>query len=297
MSRGNHGIGGTSSNKFTITGFINVPVQRSFRGDPDGNTLWLWNPVTDAEDIKPDLSPTANLGVVKKGRAPYPYLKIRFEGMDTPETHFNGGDKTPGPMVKQNYGYLARDQLFQLLGQSFEGGQDNPDVSLECHLNTKGKYYDSHKRVVGNVYLKGQEDSLNTQMMGSGYAFPMFYESMDQDDISTLREHAQQAYDSDAGAWREYTVTPVDGKQPIPAHRGNEINDWGDVNYPKFWRRWISYNYDPNGRPFETFVDWLAHLPNDKMADGSKVDRFSKAISAHDYRMLVMPHDLVFRDE
>jgi len=37
---------------FTITGFINVPQQRSYRGDPDGNTLWLWNPDTDMQEIK-----------------------------------------------------------------------------------------------------------------------------------------------------------------------------------------------------------------------------------------------------
>lgn len=129
-------------------------------------------------------------------------------------------------------------------------------------------------------------------------AFPMFYESMDQDYIKTFRKNAQQIYNNDAGAWREYATSPVEYILPIHAqHTDNGINDWGDVNYPKFWRRWISYNYDPNGRPYETSLHWLAHLTNDKLANGSKVDRFSKSISAHDYRMLVMPHYLVFRDE
>jgi len=78
------------------------------------------------------------LKVVKQGKAPYPYLKIRFEGLDTPETHFNGAREgelgTGGPMVKQNYGYLARDQLFQLLGKDFEGTAKKSNVRLECRM-------------------------------------------------------------------------------------------------------------------------------------------------------------------
>jgi len=101
----------------------------------------------------------------------------------------------------------------------------------------------------------------------------------------------------DEGAWIEYTVQPVDGLPPIHNNNDKEINYWGDVNYPKFWRRWISFNYDPNGRPFQTFVDWLVQLEDDKLANGSKVKRFSDAVSAHDYKLMIMPWDLVFKDK
>lgn len=287
--------------EFSITGFINVPIQRSFRGDPDGNTLWLWNPDTDQQDVKQDLSLDSNLKIVKQGKAPYPYLKIRFEGMDTPETHFNGAREgmpgTGGPMVKQNYGYLARDQLFQLLGKDLEGTEKKPTVRLECRMIKGKRFYDSHKRVIGKVYLEGnQKESLNMQMVESGYAFPLLYDSMKQQDKNKIRELAQEAYNKDAGVWREYTVRPVDGVPPVPDNYHGETNDWGDVNFPKFWRRWISYNYDPNGRPFETFVDWLKSLNDDKLASGSQVERFSDAVSPRDYRLLVFPWDLIFHD-
>jgi endonuclease YncB( thermonuclease family) len=279
-----------------ITGFLSIPLQRHYRGDPDGNTLWLWNPKTDAGDVKPDLSLGSKLKIVKQGRAPYPYLKIRFEGVDTPETHFNGGIGTAGAVVKQNYGYLARDLLFQLLGNAFESDLNGPQVRLECHRIKNGRFYDSHKRVIGQLYMDGREENINMQMIESGYAFPMFYEAMETQVIEDMRQRAQHAYDRDAGAWREYTVRPVDGSPPIPDNESGEIDDWGDVNYPKFWRRWISYNYDPNGRPFQTFVDWLAQLDDDPLARDSKAKRLSEAVSPHDYRLMVMPWDLIFQD-
>jgi endonuclease YncB( thermonuclease family) len=289
-----------SSKKFTITGFLNIPEQRHFKGDPDGNTLWLWKPETDFGEVKNDLSLDSDLKIVKQGRARYPYLKVRFEGVDTPETHFNGFSgqgSTAGAVVKQNYGYLARDLLFQLLGDAFEGEQGGPSVRLECHLIKDGRYYDSHKRVIGHLYMDGQAESINMQMIESGYAFPMFYEAMGTKVIEEMRKRAKHAYDRDSGAWREYTVRPVDGSPPVPDNTSGEINDWGDVNYPKFWRRWISFNYDPNGRPFQTFVDWLGQRNDDRLAQGSKVKRFSDAVSPHDYRLRVMPWDLIFTDK
>ena len=292
----NH-TGNQASQEFTITGFINVPLQRFYKGDPDGNTLWLWNPVTDFDDIKPALSLESELKIVKKGRAPFSYLKIRFEALDTPETHFNGGEGASGSLVKQNYGYLARDQMFQLLSESFEGRQEGPQVKLVCRLIKNNRFYDSHKRVIGYVYIEDQAESINVQMIASGYAFPLFYESMNADEITKMRELAQKAYDRDAGAWRQYTVTPVNGN---PAELGNdngEINDWGDVNFPKFWRRWITYNYDTDGLPTQTFVDWLMARKDDALASGSQVNHFSDAVSPHDYRLKVMPWDFIFRDD
>ena len=55
----------SSSRKFTITGFLNIPEQRHYKGDPDGNTLWLWNPQTDFAEIKADLSLDSDLKIVK----------------------------------------------------------------------------------------------------------------------------------------------------------------------------------------------------------------------------------------
>jgi endonuclease YncB( thermonuclease family) len=293
---------GNNGKKFTITGFLNIPLQRHFKGDPDGNTLWLWKPETNFDKVKADLLPSSNRKIVKQGRAPHPYLKIRFEGIDTPETHFNGYSgqgSTTGPVVKQNYGYLARDLLFQLLGSAFESSDESgPKVRLECKLIKNGRYYDSHMRVIGQLYMDDDSrDSLNMQMIESGYAFPMFYDAMGDKIIDEMRKRAKHAYDRDAGAWREYTVTPVDGLPPVANDTSGEINDWGDVNYPKFWRRWISFNYDPDGKPFQTFVDWLSQRSDDKLANLSKVKRFSEAVSAHDYRLMVMPWDLVFKDK
>lgn len=156
----------------------------------------------------------SDLGIVKKGQAPYKYLKIRFEGIDTPETHYNGWPGPTGPRVKQNYGILARDMLFQLLGIFFEGSENGDQVTLRCHIIKNGRFYDSNMRVIGQLYLQEQSDSINIQMVESSYAFPMLYESMSKDFKANIRDLAKEAYNNDAGAWREYTVTPEDG---IPA--------------------------------------------------------------------------------
>lgn len=135
---------------------------------------------------------------------------------------------------------MARDLLFQLLGEAFESEPGGLEVKLECHLINNRRFYDNHKRVIGQLYLKGQAESINLQMLESGYAFPMLYEFMGTKIINDMRERAKHAYDRDAGAWREYTVRPIDVSPPVPDNFNGEINDWGDVNYPKFWRRWIS---------------------------------------------------------
>jgi hypothetical protein len=62
----------------------------------------------------------SDLKIVKKGRAPFPYLKIRFKSMDMPKTRFNGREGTPGAFVKKNHGYPSRDQMFELLAETFK---------------------------------------------------------------------------------------------------------------------------------------------------------------------------------
>ena len=72
-------------------------------------------------------------------------------------------EKDSGSLVKQNYGYLARDQMFQLLGEAFEGGQEGPQVKLVCRLIKNNRFYDSHKRVIGYVYIGDQLESINVK--------------------------------------------------------------------------------------------------------------------------------------
>ena len=50
---------------------------------------------------------------------------------------------------------------------------------------------------------------------------------MDHQDKKEISELAQEAYNKDAGVWREYPVRPVDGGAPIPDNHHGEINDWG----------------------------------------------------------------------
>ena len=59
-------------------------------------------------------------------------------------------------------------------------------------------------------------------------------DSMDHQDKKEISELAQEAYNKDAGVWREYRVSSGRRRGSIPDNHHGEINDWGDVIFLNF---------------------------------------------------------------
>ena len=88
--------------------------------------------------------------------------KIRFGGIDAPESYFMGKKQTCIEDNKEIFcGQISKDKLIEKIGNN----------SVNCKVENKDKY----KRSVGECFLK--EESLSVFMVRNGYAFDWPYYS------------------------------------------------------------------------------------------------------------------------
>jgi len=129
-------------------------------------------------------------------------------------------------------------------------------------------------------------------MVRLGYAFPFLYESISPAMQQRLRQYAEAASTAEAGVWREYTAVPVD---PMPALK-EPIADYGQVNFPTFWRRWAEYRKS-GGLPGPKFVEWVKANKEKKLANApGGIKLFSDTIDPSSNRLLVKPWEIVFEE-
>jgi len=88
--------------------------------------------------------------------------KIRFGGIDAPESYFMGKKQTCIEDNKEIFcGQISKDKLIEKIGNN----------SVNCKVENKDKY----KRSVGECFIK--EESLSVFMVRNGYAFDWPYYS------------------------------------------------------------------------------------------------------------------------
>ena len=88
--------------------------------------------------------------------------KIRFGGIDAPESYFMGKKQTCIEDNKEIFcGQISKDKLIEKIGNN----------SVNCKVENKDKY----KRSVGECFIK--EESLSVFMVKNGYAFDWPYYS------------------------------------------------------------------------------------------------------------------------
>jgi endonuclease YncB( thermonuclease family) len=267
-----------------LQGWVNLDIQRQLGGSPDGDTLWLLDGevVKDIRGIGAKVLANEKInklrqhamGVIKR-------LPIRFQGIDTPETHFLG--------AKQNYGFLALSKLEEIGGMRFYGKRSELNVQIRCSVHQES-ILDPNQRVLGYVTLDGL--NVNTEMVRLGYAFPFLYDSISPAMQQRLRDDAKAASTAEAGVWREYSSLPV---EPIPESKQSSA-DYGLVNFPTFWRRWAEYRKS-GGIGGPSFVDWIkANKDKPLVAAPNNARMFSELIDPSSNRLLVKPWEVVFKE-
>ena len=89
--------------------------------------------------------------------------KIRFGGIDAPESYYKGKKQTCIEGNKKVFcGQISKDKLIEKIGNN----------SLNCEIE---KNKDRYKRLVGECFIKGE--SLSVFMVRNGYAFDWPYYS------------------------------------------------------------------------------------------------------------------------
>jgi len=99
-----------------------------------------------------------------------------------------------------------------------------------------------HLRFIGNIIVKvkGKEADANLWLCEQGWAFPTFYSSMMNDEISELITLGEKARKNKSGIWGKVTsdLTMFDPKLLFRSHGApNAAQDKGPVIMPKLFRR------------------------------------------------------------
>ncbi len=122
--------------------------------------------------------------------------KIRFGGIDAPESYYRGKKQTCIENNKKVFcGQISKDKLIEKIGNN----------SLNCKIEKKK---DKYKRSVGECFLK--DESLSVFMVRNGYAFDWLYYSKGK--FANDQEYAKM---NKLGFWNMNFEYPWEWKEKI----------------------------------------------------------------------------------
>jgi len=202
-----------------------------------------------------------------KGRTTKPPIKngqitIRLQGIDATELHFQ-----PSPLSKAEQKGLSqakRDAYHavthpyrQLLGATatktlhdFLASAGN--ATLNCRVFTQvdhpNEVFDTYGRLVGDieVTVHGRTINLNHWLVETGWAFPTFYTSMTNEEITGFLDLAKKARSNKAPVWKflSKTIGPFDFNLREPKKGDTSVlaTDKGPVIVPKLFRRYTNWS-------------------------------------------------------
>src|SRR5262249_31232581 len=172
-------------------------------------------------------------------------IKIRLQGIDTPELHlpviakFHPSKK--GKFTnefRQPYGAGAANALHDHLTVLADPpGSTLVHAAFVTRVNSPNNTIDSHGRFVGDVIVgTAAGKSINTWLVEQGWALPLFYDSMTDKEIQTLLDAWKVGRKKSArpGKSRQKDLQPFDPTRNVD---NAKLPDRGKLNIPKIFRR------------------------------------------------------------
>jgi endonuclease YncB( thermonuclease family) len=176
-------------------------------------------------------------------------IKIRLQGIDTPELHLPVIAKRDpskqgkyGNEFRQFYGAGAANALHDYL-KTFGGSNGNTKIhaTFVSYVNTPNDAIDSHGRFVGDILVgTAGAKSINTWLVENGWAFPLFYDSMTKSEVQTLL-NAWNAGRSLGNRPGKAFQKPLQAFDPNRNVNNATLPDPGNVNFPKIFRRQATF--------------------------------------------------------
>jgi endonuclease YncB( thermonuclease family) len=248
-------------------------------------------------------------------------IKIRLQGIDTPELHYPalGGniDSTKKGTYKnefrQPYGAAAANALHKYL-QSFLEADSGTVIhaTFVTKINTANEAVDSHGRFVGDILVgTAAAQSINTWLVANGWAFPLFYDSMTDKEVKTLVD-AWKIGKKIAARPEKSLRKPLQSFVPGRNVDNAKLPDRAKLNIPKIFRRQAQFwtevagpltrtefvallNKGIKGKPDAAFpLDYF--LKNFKHLDPKKRVSLADKISSQG-NTLFSPEGLVFKED
>ena len=247
-------------------------------------------------------------------------IKIRLQGVDTPELHYPViATRDPakkgkyGNEFRQPYGAGAANALHDYLSGSVSpGGSTLTYATFVTHVKGPGDAIDSHGRFVGDIIVgTSAGKSINTWLVENGWAFPLLYDSMTLPEIQTIVDawKVGRAIAARPGRAIQKLLQPFDPNMNVNNAR---LPDGGKVNFPKIFRRQATFWTEVAGplTPAD-FVQLLKKGRKGKPDTAYPLDYFLSNIDNLDPKKrvklaskigsqgqtLFKPEDLVFRED
>jgi len=187
-------------------------------------------------------------GKVKQTITAKSEIKIRLQGIDTPELHYPViGKRDPSKKGKfsdfrQPYGASAASALqAHLQGLLPSGGGTVIPARFVTQINKPDDAIDSHGRFVGDIIVgTAASQSINTWLIEQGWAFPLFYDSMTVSEITTLLD-AWKTGQAVGGRPGKAMQKALQAFKPDMSGKNAKLPDAGKLNFPKIFRRQATF--------------------------------------------------------
>lgn len=230
--------------------------------------------IKDKDKVKP-------VSVVKHQKTEKPYITTRLQGIDAPELHYRMYGPLRRKVTKEQHDifselnkkeyrqYYAETSTValknELLKYSDNGVLDCTFVSY--NIDKPSDICDVYGRFVGDILVGNEKVNANHWLLENGWVFPAFYDSMDENEITVLRD--LYALGIGKGKTLKYysrELIPFDyglcfRKDGLPAPE----KDIGQVNFPKIYRRQCYYTMLNEAKIEE--VDFKGYLAKQKGSD------------------------------
>jgi len=247
-------------------------------------------------------------------------IKIRLQGIDTPELHYpviaTWDPSKKGKFqneFRQPYGAGAADALHAHLQSLIGTGSGTVmNATFVTQIDRPADAVDSHGRFVGDIIVgTAAGQSINTWLVENGWAYPLLYDSMTDIEVRTIVNawKTGQALGGRPGKALSKALRPFDGTRNV---NNAKLPDGGKTNFPKIFRRqatfWASVpgplppaefvamlNQGLKGKPDTAYpLDYF--LANIDHLNPKKRVKFADKIGAKG-QMLFKPEGLVFKED
>jgi endonuclease YncB( thermonuclease family) len=289
--------------------------------DPNNSFLFSASPTLKPKVTKKFIGAVVNdRGKLKKVITAKDEIKIRLQGIDTPELHFPViGKFHPSKKGKfanefrQPFGAGAANALHHhLKGLVGAGGGTVIHATFVTQISQPNDAIDSHGRFVGDIIVgTSAPTSVNTWLVENGWAYPLLYDSMTATEVQTILKawSAGKSLGARPGKAFAKALQPFDPTMNV----GNaKLPDAGKVNFPKIFRRqatfWSQVAGPLTAAEFVTLINkGLARKPDTAYPtpyflshigklDPKKRVKFASQIGAQG-QALFTPADPVFRED
>jgi endonuclease YncB( thermonuclease family) len=268
--------------KFRVVGY--APDGDSVKFHADKDTLW---DKLDGPKVKLDA----------RGNA-----QLRFEGIDTPETHYQGRHQPLGPADAATDFTLSAMGITNVVWGPTRGRVTSAQDDVPGHILTRAT--ERNRRPVSFVFAgaSGKADgsevhldaavlrkSINYKLVAAGHAFPTYYEGLFADLRNTLTAAVVAARKAKKGLW------PQDRTGGVTVTGLAAITDQHTI-MPKLFRRLADHL--KAGQPVATFKQKLAQHPERLLIlSASHFTHFDDIIAVNGKRVRLTrpPEDLVFQ--